>query len=260
MTAMDKNSARTIVVVTGGTSGIGKAVVDAVLEQGWIPVVLDVNAAALADSRVAYGNAREIHFVEVDVAAEAAIELAVATIERDIGPIAGLVSSAGIGRDIPFLDTDAATFKRILDVNLIGSFVVGQQVARRMLQRGSGSIVNLASVSGIMGNAGRVAYGASKGGVITMTKVMAVELAAAGIRVNAVAPGPVETAMVQQMHTPEVRRAWVNAVPQGRYGTAEEIASVVVFLLDPRLSSYITGQTICADGGFTALGLGRGQH
>lgn len=257
---MEDTSAPRIVVVTGGTSGIGKAVVEAALIQDWVVVVVDVNAAALAEQRTAWGPKRAaVHFVEADVASEAAVELAVDAIERDIGPIAGLVNSAGIGRDIPFLQTDTATFRRIMEVNLIGSFVCGRLVAKRMSSRGGGAIVNVASVSGIMGNAGRVAYGASKGGVITMTKVMAVELATVGIRVNAVAPGPVETAMVQQMHSPEVRQAWVHSVPQGRYGTAEEIASVVMFLLDDRLSSYVTGQTICADGGFTALGLGKGQ-
>lgn len=259
MMAVKHESAAPVVVVTGGTSGIGKAVVEAGLAQGWVVVVVDVNAGALAEHRAAAGDRNGIHFLEADVASEAAVERAVEEIERDIGPIGGLVNSAGIGRDIPFLETDTATFRRIMEVNLVGSFVFGRQVATRMISRSRGSIVNIASVSGIMGNAGRVAYGASKGGVITMTRVMAVELAAAGIRVNAVAPGPVETAMVQQMHSPEVRRAWVQSVPQGRYGTAEEIASVIVFLLDDRLSSYVTGQTICADGGFTALGLGRAQ-
>jgi NAD(P)-dependent dehydrogenase (short-subunit alcohol dehydrogenase family) len=124
-----------------------------------------------------------------------------------------------------------------------------------MRARGSGSIVNIASVSGVMGNKGRVAYGASKGGVITMTKVMAVELASSGIRVNAIAPGPIETPLVQEVHTPEVRAAWMTTVPQRRYGSPDEIAGAAVFLLDQRKSSYITGQTICIDGGFSIAGI-----
>jgi NAD(P)-dependent dehydrogenase (short-subunit alcohol dehydrogenase family) len=121
--------------------------------------------------------------------------------------------------------------------------------------RGKGSIVNIASVSGIRGNTGRVAYGASKGGVITMTQVMAVELAPLGIRVNAIAPGPIETPLVRAMHTEKARADWLSRVPQHRYGTPEEVAGAAVFLLDQRRSSFMTGQTLCVDGGFTAAGV-----
>ena len=120
---------------------------------------------------------------------------------------------------------------------------------------GAGSIVNIASVSGVMGNEGRVAYGASKGGVITITKVMADELAPLGIPVNAVAPRPIETPLVKEVHTQEARAAWMSTVPLHRYGTPEEIAGAAVFLLDDSKSSYITGQTICVDGGFTSAGI-----
>jgi NAD(P)-dependent dehydrogenase (short-subunit alcohol dehydrogenase family) len=146
-------------------------------------------------------------------------------------------------------------FRRILDVNLVGSFVASREVALRMSARGSGAIVNIASVSGLRGNVGRVAYGASKGGVITMTQVMAVELARHGIRVNAIAPGPIETPLVREVHTDKVRADWLAKVPQGRYGTPSEIAGAALFLLDPAHSSFVTGQTICVDGGFTAAGL-----
>ncbi|MFL5204957.1 MAG: SDR family NAD(P)-dependent oxidoreductase, partial [Microvirga sp.] len=171
------------------------------------------------------------------------------------GPLTGVVNSAGIGRDVPALDTSVDLFRRMLEVNLIGSFIVSREAAKLMQVRGSGSIVNIASVSGVIGNRGRVAYGASKGGVITMTKVMAVELASIGIRVNAIAPGPIETPLVQEVHTPEVRAAWMTTVPQRRYGSPDEIAGAAIFLLDQRKSSYITGQTICVDGGFSIAGI-----
>jgi len=143
----------------------------------------------------------------------------------------------------------------MVEVNLIGAFVACREAAHRMHERGAGSIVNIASVSGIPGNAGRVAYGASKGGVITMTKVMVVEFARLGIRVNAIAPGPIETPMVREVHTDQVRAEWMRTVPQRRYGTPEEVAGAAIFLLNDRRSSFVTGQILCVDCGFTAAGL-----
>ena len=119
----------------------------------------------------------------------------------------------------------------------------------------SGSIVNIASVSGVRGNAGRVAYGSSKAGMIHMTKIMAVELAKNGVRINAIAPGPIETPMVRDMHSAATRQAWVDTIPQRRYGDAKDIANAALFLLDPAKSGYVTGQTMNVDGGFTAAGI-----
>lgn len=247
---------RDIVVITGGASGIGQAVFDAVLAEGGVAVALDRDGATLAARRETYASAAgAAHFYEVDITDESSVETVVAAVEEQVGPITGLVNSAGIGRDIPCLDTSAAIFRQIVDINLVGSFVVSQCVARRMTGRGRGSIVNIASVSGLRGNRGRVAYGASKGGVITMTKVMAVELADLGVRVNAVAPGPVETPMVAVMHTKAVREAWHATVPMRRYGTPDEIARMVMFLLEGDESGYITGQTISVDGGFSIAGI-----
>ena len=147
----------------------------------------------------------------------------------------------------------------MLEVNLIGSFVASREAGQRMRERGRGSIVNIASVSGVRGNSGRVAYGASKAAVIHMTKVMAVELGPSGIRVNAIAPGPIETPMVREVHTEKARAEWMRTVPQRRYGTPDELAGAATFLLDERKSSYITGQTICVDGGFTAAGIMAGS-
>src|SRR5262249_50112376 len=196
-----------------------------------------------------------VHFQPLDVTDEAAVVKAVASCEADIGPLTGLVNSAGIGSDVHCLDTTTALFRKTLEVNLVGSFIVAREVARAMGQRGRGSIVNIASVSGLRGNKGRVAYGASKAGVINMTQVMAVELAPHGIRVNAIAPGPIETPLVQTMHSEASRAAWTNLVPQHRYAAPAEVAGAAIFLLDDSKSSFVTGQTICVDGGFTAAGL-----
>ncbi|EIM29916.1 SDR family NAD(P)-dependent oxidoreductase [Microvirga lotononidis] len=244
------------VLVTGGASGIGLAVVEAVLAEGWRAVVADLDPRNLdrcKDSLGSFGG--RVRFESMNVADEHAVTRVIEACEAEFGPLTGVVNSAGIGRDVPALETSIELFRAMLEVNLIGSFVVSREAARRMRERGAGSIVNIASVSGVMGNKGRVAYGASKGGVITMTKVMAVELASLGIRVNAIAPGPIETPLVQDVHTPEVRSAWMSTVPQRRYGQPNEIAGTAVFLLDNLKSSYITGQTICVDGGFSIAGI-----
>ncbi|MFL5135901.1 MAG: SDR family NAD(P)-dependent oxidoreductase [Microvirga sp.] len=244
------------VIVTGGASGIGLAVVEAILAEGWRAVVADLEQRNLDRCRdVLSPSNNRVRFERMNVADEDEVVRTVAACEAEFGPITGVVNSAGIGRDVPALDTSVDLFRRMLEVNLIGSFIVSREAAKLMQVRGSGSIVNIASVSGVIGNRGRVAYGASKGGVITMTKVMAVELASIGIRVNAIAPGPIETPLVQEVHTPEVRAAWMTTVPQRRYGSPDEIAGAAIFLLDQRKSSYITGQTICVDGGFSIAGI-----
>jgi NAD(P)-dependent dehydrogenase (short-subunit alcohol dehydrogenase family) len=244
------------IFVTGGASGIGLAVVEAVLEKGWRAIIVDHDERSLDQSRSALNRFGErTFFVQLDIADEAAVVHAVERCDADFGPITGLVNSAGIARDLPSLETNADLFRRILDVNVVGSFVVSREIAKRMCERQAGAIVNIASVSGIRGNVGRVAYGASKGGVITMTQVMAVELASSGVRVNAIAPGPIETPLVREVHTDQIRAEWIAKVPQGRYGKPSEIASTAIFLLDHATSGFVTGQTICVDGGFTAAGL-----
>jgi NAD(P)-dependent dehydrogenase (short-subunit alcohol dehydrogenase family) len=245
-----------VVVVTGGASGIGAAVVVRLLEAGTSVAVLDVSDKAEQMHREnCAAHLERAHFRKVDITDETAVAQVIADIESDVGAITGLVNSAGIGREIPALETSVDLFRQVVDINLAGSFIVSQQVARRMRERGQGAIVNIASVSGMFGNSGRVAYGASKGGLITLTKVMAVELAQSGVRVNAVAPGPVETPMTIAMHSAATREAWANGIPQRRYGTTDEIAAAVVFLLKESEASYITGQTIAVDGGFSIAGL-----
>ena len=244
------------ILVTGGASGIGFAIVQAIVERGWQVVVADVEPVNLDQARDQLAPYhKHVSYEQLNVTDEGSIVKAIARCETELGPLTGLVNSAGIGSDVPCLDTTTALFRKTLEVNLIGSFVVAREAARAMRTHGKGSIVNIASVSGIRGNSGRVAYGASKAGVISMTQVMAVELAPLGIRVNAIAPGPIETPLVRKMHTGEVRARWINAVPQHRYGSPNEVAGAAMFLLDDSQSSFVTGQTFCIDGGFAAAGL-----
>jgi NAD(P)-dependent dehydrogenase (short-subunit alcohol dehydrogenase family) len=165
-----------------------------------------------------------------------------------------MVNSAGIGSDIPFLQTSLESFDRILSVNLRGTFIMGQSAARAMKESGGGSIVNIASVSGITGNAGRSAYGASKWGVVGLSRVMAIDLANFNIRVNAIAPGAVETPLVDQMLPELEARQWTEHTPLHRYARPEEVAGSAVFLCSGD-ASFITGHVLVVDGGFSATGL-----
>ena len=140
----------------------------------------------------------------------------------------------------------------MLDVNLVGSFITAKAALERM--GASLSIVNIGSVSGLRANRGRLAYGAAKAGVKLMSEVLALEFGNRGVRVNCVAPGPIETPMVARLHSADERRAWLAHVPQGRYGEPEEVAAAVAFLLSPE-ASYINGHTLAVDGGFVAAGI-----
>jgi NAD(P)-dependent dehydrogenase (short-subunit alcohol dehydrogenase family) len=194
--------------VTGGASGIGLAAARRLLAEGWRVAIADHDPAALERAAAEFADAGDrVVRLALDVTDEAAVEATVVEAAARIGPLKGVVNSAGIAQDKPFGETSAAEFRRILDVNVVGSFLVARAAVKAMAAAGGGAIVNLASISGLRGNLGRTAYGASKGAVITLTQVMAVELARDGIRVNALAPGPVDTAMVRALHVPERRAA-----------------------------------------------------
>lgn len=241
-----------IVVVTGAGSGIGLASAERLLADGWRVAMLDRDGAALDRARGELASDGATTHV-LDVTDEAGVAATIDAVAAG-GPIAGLVNSAGIAADVPLADTTVDLFRRILDINVIGSFLLGRAVASRMAEAGGGSIVNIASVSGMQGNLGRTAYGASKGAVITMTKVWAAELAESGIRANAISPGPVETPMVQAVHSSASRETWLSHIPLRRYAKPAEIAAGVAYLIDPAQSGYVTGQVLAIDGGFTMGG------
>ena len=240
-----------VALITGGLSGIGDAIARRFAAEGAKVIAADMTADAGALDNAPIASHR------LDVADEASVAALLASIRAAHGRLDLLVNAAGIGRDIPFLDTPAAEFDRIVAVNLRGTFLAGQAAARLMAQGGAGAIVNIASVSGMRGNVGRAAYGASKGGVVTLSEVMAVELAAHGIRVNVIAPGPVETPLVSAMHDPAIRSAWLRAVPLRRYGQPGEIAAAAVYLCSDE-AAFVTGHVLAVDGGFLAAGLTRG--
>jgi len=244
------------VIVTGGASGIGLALVEGLLSDGWRVTAADVVPASIASAKAQLAKfGDQVRFAQVDVSDEAAVVDSIAATVRDFGPLWGVVNSAGIGKDLPALDTSAEFFRKILDVNLVGTFVVAREAAKAMAANGGGSIVNIASVSGLRGNLGRAAYGSSKAGVVMLTQILAVEFAPLKIRVNGIAPGPIETPLVKAMHTDEARAGWMKTVPMKRYAAPSEVSGAIAFLLDETKSSFVTGQTLAVDGGFMAGGL-----
>jgi NAD(P)-dependent dehydrogenase (short-subunit alcohol dehydrogenase family) len=238
-----------ITLVTGGASGIGAAIASRFADEGATVIVADI--AIPEPPPMAPEGVTNCH---LDVSDPASVAAAIEHVQRQHGRIDCLVHSAGIGRDIPFLDTSVEAFDRIIAINLRGTFLVGQTCARLMRQQGSGAIVNIASVSGMRGNVGRAAYGASKGGVVTLSQVMAVDLASFGIRVNVIAPGPVDTPLVAAMHDAAIRTRWTDHTPLGRYAQPAEIAGAAVFLCSDD-ASFVTGHVMAVDGGFLGAGL-----
>lgn len=243
-----------VVLITGGSSGIGLATAKRLIKAGWSVAIADMDDMALAAARAALEKST-VCFERLDVTDEEAVRAAIDRIEAKLGPLTGVVNSAGIAADKHVFDTTPALMRKILEVNVVGLFTVAQAAAERMKPLRRGSIVNIASVAGVRGSKGRSAYGGSKGAVITMTQSMANDLARYGIRVNAIAPGPIETPMVKAVHDAATRALWLRHVPMRRYGRPEEVATAIHFLLDDDWSSYVTGEVLAVDGGFRGSGI-----
>src|SRR5580698_8373561 len=234
--------------ITGGARGIGYAIANAFGREGATLTIIDCHAENLDLAlRSLRGSGFAVHGRLVDVTDAGAVEAAVAEAERR-APIDILINNAGIALETSFLDISAAEWRRVLEVNLTGMFVVAQAVARRMVPRRRGAIVNMASKNGIDGEAGYAHYNASKGGVIMLTKTMSIELAQFGIRVNAVAPGYLQTPMSEAIDSPAFVRDFVDRyIPVGRYGKVEDVAPLFLFLAGDE-ASFITGQVLTIDG------------
>jgi NAD(P)-dependent dehydrogenase (short-subunit alcohol dehydrogenase family) len=247
--------AERVALITGGASGIGLATARQLLQAGWKVAVVDRDEASLKPARDELGAGKGVFLAPLDVTDEKAGETVLAKVVEALGRIDGVVNSAGIAADIPALDTPVDLFRKILDVNVVGTFIVARAAARIMKDAGGGAIVNLASVAGVRGSKGRSAYGTSKGAVVVLTQVLANDLARFGIRVNAIAPGPIDTPMVKAMHGEKDRALWMRHIPMRRYGTPQEVASVVEFLLDGTKSGFMTGEIVAVDGGFRGAGI-----
>ena len=244
-----------VALVTGGARGIGLAIARRFLAQGHAVALLDIDTATLAATEAALAEPARVLALGGDVSSEADVARAMAAVQARFGRLDALVNNAGIAVFKPTLETTHAEFSRVLAVNLHGAFLCTQAAAPLMLQGGGGAVVNIASISGLRASTLRVAYGTSKAALIQLTKQHAVELGTRGIRVNAVAPGPVDTDMAKLVHTVAIRSDYHDVIPLGRYGTVDEIAAAVCWLCSDE-SSYINGQVLAADGGFEAAGVG----
>jgi len=247
--------ARPVAVVTGAARGIGLAVTRRFLGDGYGVALLDIDAETLARTAAALAAGESVLAIECDVAEPHQVQTAIDRVAARFGRIDALVNNAGIAVFKPILETTYEEWARVIAVNLTGPFLCTQACAPVMLANGGGAVVNIGSISGLRASTLRVAYGTSKAALMHLTKQQAAELGERGIRVNAVAPGPVDTAMAKQVHTPDIRADYHDAIPLNRYGSEDEIAAAVAFLCSDA-ASYVNGQTLAVDGGFDAAGIG----
>jgi NAD(P)-dependent dehydrogenase (short-subunit alcohol dehydrogenase family) len=249
------SSPQKVALVTGAARGIGLAVAKRFLVDGWRVALLDIEHELLRGAMAGLANPDNTMALTCDVADADAVAAAMTALSRRFGRLDALINNAGIAVFAPLLETSNQDRSRILAVNLTGPFLCTKAAAPLMREHGGGAIVNITSISAVRASTLRSAYGTSKAGLAHLTKQLAVELASLGIRVNGVAPGPVETAMAKAVHTAEIRADYHDAIPLNRYGLEEELAEAVFFLCSDR-ASYITGQILAVDGGFDAAGIG----
>jgi meso-butanediol dehydrogenase/(S,S)-butanediol dehydrogenase/diacetyl reductase len=244
-----------VAVVTGGGRGIGLAVGQWFLAHGYRVALLDVDNETLDRTIAELDRPDDVLGLHCDVSDPAQIDDAAKAVVARFGRVDALVNNAGVAVFKTALTTSFEEWRKVLGTNLDGTFLCTQAFGALMARRGSGAIVNIASISGLRASTLRVAYGTSKAAIIHLTKQHAVELGNSGVRVNAIAPGPVETEMAKLVHSVAIRSDYYDTIPLGRYGTPEEMANAIGFLCSDE-ASFINGQVVAVDGGFDAAGVG----
>ena len=239
-------------LITGGARGIGYACAEAIAEDGARIVLADIDAPGVEAAAARLGGGAAA--IPCDMGDAGRVGALFDRIEAEIGPLSVLVNCAGIAVPGDFLETTLEQFTRVVDVNLVGTFLATQRAAKSMVAAGiAGSIVNMSSVNAQVAIPSIASYCASKGGVMQLTKASALALAPHGIRVNAVGPGSIDTAMMAAVNEdPEAMRIAMSRTPLKRMGTPREVAEVVAFLASDK-ASYITGETVYVDGGRLGL-------
>ncbi|NLE10219.1 MAG: 3-oxoacyl-[acyl-carrier-protein] reductase [Actinobacteria bacterium] len=237
-----------VAVVTGGARGIGRAIALRLAEDGAKVAIIDLAETGSAVAReIQETTGRATAFVKADISKEAEASAAVSEIEAVLGPVDVLVNNAGITRDGLAVLMSEDDWDAVLTVNLKGAFLMSKAVLRGMIKRRQGSIVNISSVVARRGNAGQVNYSSAKAGLIGLTKSLAREVASRNVRVNAVAPGYIETEMTAALDE-KTRSALVDQIPLGRIGTPKAVADAVAFLAGES-ASFVTGTVLAVDGG-----------
>ena len=239
-------------LITGAARGIGLATARELLDMGWQVAILDRDSEALQAAAAELGD---VLAIDADVSRPEDVARSVSEIERTYGRLDGLVNNAGVADFGPIRETGFDRWRRVMETNLDGPFLMVQAFTDLLAAEGGGAVVNITSISGLRASTLRVAYGTSKAALAQLTLQQAVELGELGIRVNAVAPGPVATKLAMAVHTQDIIDAYHDALPLNRYGSEAEIAAAVTFLLSDK-ASFITGQILAADGGFEATGIG----
>lgn len=242
-----------IAVVTGAASGIGKATAEALAEAGATVICGDIDRDKGEAAAAAIRNKdQKAEFMPVDMTDEASIDAFAEAVQAKVGAVDILVNGAGWGQTRPFWETTPDLWEKLIALNFVGPMKLAKALLPKMMERGSGKIVNIASDAGRVGSLGETVYSGAKGGLIAFTKSLARETARYNINVNCVCPGPTETPLL--FAVPEKHlEAFRKAIPFRRFGKPSEIADAVVFFASDR-ASYITGQVLSVSGGLTMVG------
>ena len=250
-----KSTAAKVAVVTGAAQGIGRRTAETLAESGYSLALLDMQSCEPVVKRVQKLGSAAVEFLG-DICDEGHIAYVVEAVRALWGRVDVLVNNAGISFIQPAEEVDAAAFRRVLEVNLVAPFVLAKAFGRVMLEQGSGSIVNVASIAGLVAVSDRSAYNASKHGLIGLTRTLAAEWGGRGVRCNAVCPGWVKTEMdvADQASSGYTDDDITDRVPMGRFAQPEDIAQAILFLADPAQSGFINGHALAVDGGWTSDG------
>ena len=249
----DHSSSAKVAVVTGAAQGIGRRTAELLARHGYSLVLCDISPCESTSAEISHSGGIAIESIG-DVSLEANARGTIATTLERLGRIDVLVNNAGIAHICPAEQTTAADWRRVMDVNLLGPFLLAREAGSIMLKQRAGSIINVASIAGLLGIADRAAYNASKHGLIGLTRTLAAEWGGRGVRCNAVCPGWVKTPMDV---APQAAGLYSDTdiegrIPMGRFASPDDIASAIAFLADPEQSGFINGHTLSVDGGWFA--------